>query len=134
MLTKSREIPKKGHLLVVVDYYSNWPEIAFLTKTDAGNVIKCMETHGFLETLRRDNGPPFASREFERFLEYLSTDQKKGIPYWPQSDGKVERLNKTLLKAIRIAQLQGKDWKREVQDNSFPVSQHSPYSHFTISS
>ena len=107
------EIPKKGYLLVVVDYYSKWPEIAFLTKTDAGNVIKCMEsrfcTHGLPETLRSDNGPPFALREFEGFLEYLSIDHKKGIPYWPQSDGEVERLNKTLLKAIRIAQLQGKD-------------------------
>ena len=117
------EIPKRGHLLVVVDYYSKWPEIAFLTKTDAGNVIKCMEsmfrTHGLPETLRSDNGPPFASREFEGFLEYLSIDHKKGIPYWPQSDGEVERLNKTLLKAIRIAQLQGKDWKREVQDFLF---------------
>ena len=29
------ELPKKGHLLVV-DYYSKWPEIAFLTKTDTG--------------------------------------------------------------------------------------------------
>ena len=38
------EIPKKGHLLVVVDYYSKWPEIAFLTKTDAGTVIKCLES------------------------------------------------------------------------------------------
>ena len=59
------EIPKNGHLLVVVDYYSKWPEIAFLTKTDAGHVIKCMEstfhTHGLPETLRSDNGPPFAS-------------------------------------------------------------------------
>ena len=76
-------------------------------------------THGLPETLRSDNGPPFASREFEGFLEYLSIDHKKGIPYWPQSDGEVERLNKTLLKAIRIAQLQGKDCKREVQDFLF---------------
>lgn len=22
------EVPKKGHLLVIVDYYSNWPEVA----------------------------------------------------------------------------------------------------------
>jgi len=69
-------------------------------------------THGLPETLRSD-GP----REFEGFLEYLSIDHKKGILYWPQSDGEVERLNKTLLKAIRIAQLQ--DWKREVQDFLF---------------
>ena len=32
------EIARKGHLLAVVDYYS----IVFLTKTDAGTVIKCL--------------------------------------------------------------------------------------------
>ena len=130
------EIPKKGHLLVVVDYYSKWPEIAFLTKTDAGTVIKCMEsmfrTHGLPKTLRSDNGPPFVAREFERFLEYLAIDHKKGIPYWPQSDGEVERLNKTLLKDIRIAQLQGKDWKREVQDFLFQYC-NSPHTVTSLS-
>ena len=75
-------------------------------------------THGLPETLRSDNGPPFASREFEGFLEYLAIDHKKGIPYWPQSDGEVERFNKTLMKIIRIAQLQGKDWKGGVKDFS----------------
>ena len=66
-------------------------------------------TQGLPETLRSDNGPTFASREFEGFLEYLAIDHKKGIPYWPQSDCEVERLNKTLLKAIRIAELERKD-------------------------
>ena len=97
--------------------------IAFLARTDAGTVIKCLQsmfyTHGLPETLRSDNGPPFASREFEGFLEYLAIDHKKGIPYWPQSDGEVERFNKTLMKIIRIAQLQGKDWKGGVQDFLF---------------
>ena len=116
------EIPKKGHLLVVVDY-SKWPEIAFLSKTDAGTVIKCLQsmfyTHGLPETLRRDNGRPFASQEFEGFLEYLAINHNKDIPYWPQSDGELERFNKTLLKIIRVAQLQGKNWKEEVQDFVF---------------
>ena len=49
----------------------------------------------------------------------MAIDKKKGIPYWPQSDGAVERFNKTLLKTIRIAKLQGKNWKREVQDFLF---------------
>ena len=117
------EIPKKGHLLVVVDYYSKWPEIAFLSKTDAGTVIKCLQsmfyTQGLPETLRNDNGPPFASQEFEGFLEHLAIDRKKEIPYWSQSDSEVERFNKTLLKIIRVAQLQGKNWKEEVQDFVF---------------
>ena len=47
------EISKKGHLLVVAEYYSKWPEIAFLTKTDEGTVIKCLQnmfyTHGLPE-------------------------------------------------------------------------------------
>ena len=107
----------------MVDYYSKWPEIAFLTKTGAGTVITCLQnmfyTHGLPETLRSDNGPSFASREFEGFLEYLAIDDKKGIPYWPQSNGEVERFNKPLLKIIRKAQLQGKNWKGEVQDLLF---------------
>ena len=125
------EIPKKGHLLVVVDYYSKWPEVAFLTKTDAGTVIKCLQsmfyTHGLPETLRSDNGPPFAAQELEGFLEYLAIDHKKGIPYWPQSDGEVERFNKTLMNIITIAQLQGKDWKGGVQDFLFqyPSTPHA---------
>ena len=76
-------------------------------------------THGLPEALRSDNGTPFASREFEGFLEYLAVDHEKGIPYSPQSDGEVERFNKTLLKIIRIAQLQGKNWKGEVLDFLF---------------
>ena len=59
------EIPKKGHLLVGVDYYSKWSEIAFLAKTDGGTVIKCLQsmfyTRGLPKTLRSDSGPPFAS-------------------------------------------------------------------------
>ena len=54
------------------------------------SVIKCMESmfriHGLPETLRSDNGPLFASQEFQGFREYLATDHKKGI----------ERLYKTL--------------------------------------
>ena len=52
------EIPMKWHLFVVVDYYSTWPEIALLTKTDVAAVIKCLESmfrsHGLPEALRSD--------------------------------------------------------------------------------
>ena len=64
-------------------------------------MIKSMEaiyrTHGLPETLRSDNGPQFASKEFEGILEYLGISHKKGVLYWPQSNGEVERGNETIM-------------------------------------
>ena len=77
------------------------------------------QTHGIPESVRSDNGPPFSSAEFEGFLDYLGIVYLKGNPYWPQSNGEVERCNKTLLKIIRIATLEGKDWKKELQNFLF---------------
>ena len=117
------EISNGEHLLVVVDYYSRWLEAILLKKTDAQHVIKSMEaifrTHGLPDTLRSDNGPPFASKEFEGFLEYLGISHKKGVPYWPQSNGEVERGNETILKIVRIARLEGKDWRKALQNFLF---------------
>jgi len=117
------EISNGEHLLVVVDYYSRWLEAILLKKTDAQHVIKCMEaifrTHGLPETVRSDNGPPFASKEFEGFLEYLGISHKKGVPYWPQSNGEVERGNETILKIVRIARLEGKDWRKALENFLF---------------
>ena len=102
----------------MVDYYSRWIEAILLKKTDAHHVVKSMEaifrTHGLPESLGSDNGPPFASEQFETFLEYLGTQHKKGVPYWPQCNGEVERCNETLLKIVRTAQLERRDWWKAV--------------------
>ena len=88
------EIPGGNHLLVVIDYFSRWPEVISVPKTDAHNIIKSMEsifqTHGLPESVRSDNGQPFASAEFGKFLSDLGIVRHKGVPYWPQSNGEVE--------------------------------------------
>lgn len=117
------EIPNGEHLLVVVYYYSRWLEAILMKKTDAQHVIKSMEaifrTHGLPEALRSDNGPSFASKEFEGFLEYLRISHKKGVPYWPQSTGEVERGNETILKIVLIARLEEKDWSKALENFLF---------------
>ncbi len=40
---------------------------------------------------------------------------KKGVPYWPQRNGEVERFNATMMKVIRIAEVERKPWKEELQ-------------------
>ena len=91
------EIPGGNHLLVAVDNYSRWPEVILLKKTDAAHVTRAMEgmfqTHGLALSVRSDHGPSFSSTQFEGFLDYLGIVHKKGIPYWPQSNGEVERCN-----------------------------------------
>ena len=48
--------------VVLVDYYSNYPELAMLTSTSSGAVIKHIKaifsSHGIPRTLCSDNGPP----------------------------------------------------------------------------
>ena len=81
------EIPGGHNLLVAMGYYSRWPEVILLKKTDVTHVTRAMEgmfqTHGLSVTVRTDNGPPFSSAQFGGFLEYLGITQRKGIPYWP---------------------------------------------------
>ena len=43
----------------------------------------------------------------------------KGITYWPQSNGEVENHNKTLLKMARIAKIESKEFRREVEQFLF---------------
>ena len=56
------EIPGGNHLLVVIDYFSHWPEVICVPKTDAQHILKSMEsifqTHGLPESIRGDNGQP----------------------------------------------------------------------------
>ena len=117
------EIPYGHHLLVLVDYYSRWPEVCCLSRTTARDVIAALQrifrTHGYPEVLRSDNGPPFASGEFETFLQDNNIEHLKGIPYWPLSNGEVEWFNRTLLKVIRVAEIEKNDWKEVVSDFLF---------------
>ena len=72
-------------------------------------------THGLPLSVTSDNGPQFRSDVFERYLENCGVEHRKTTPLWPQANGEVERQNRSLLKRMRIAQAEGKDWKKEVR-------------------
>ena len=91
------------------------------------------QTHGIPESVRSGNGPPFSSAEFEGFLSYLGIVHLKGTPYWPQSNSEVEHCNKTLLKITRIVSLEGKDWKKALQNFLFQY-RTTPYTVTGLSS
>ena len=111
----SRVVPP---ILVVVDYYSRFYEVAILRKTTSADVIKAISPmfarFGIPYSLRIDNGPQFVSDEFEKFLAANGVEHRKTTPLWPQANGEVERQNRSLLKCLQIAQVEGKDWSTEL--------------------
>jgi len=117
------DVPGGTHLLVLIDVYSRWPEVIYLNKITAKDVIAGLsavfQLHGLPEFIRSDNGPPFSSMELENYLSENNITHQKGIPYWPQSNGDVERMNETLLKIIRIAHIGKRDWKVELNNFLF---------------
>ena len=108
-------LPTGESLLVTVAYYSMY----VVRNTSSSTTIKCLKKHftchGIPETLRTDNGSNLVSHEIEEFLDELGIKHKKTIPLWPRANGEVERQNKSLLKAIRMAHTEGKPWQQELQ-------------------
>lgn len=111
-------LPNGEYLLVVVDYYSRFFEVNILKSISSVSIIKCLDdiftTHGLPLYLKTDNAANFTSDEFERYLQSLEIEHQTSIPLWPQSNGEVERQNRTLLKYMRIVHLQGKSLKEKM--------------------
>ncbi|PFX23985.1 Retrovirus-related Pol polyprotein from transposon 17.6 [Stylophora pistillata] len=61
-----------------------------------------------------DNGPQFVYEEFQAFLRTNGMEHRKTTPLWPQANGEVERQNRSLLKCIQIAHLEGRNWRTEL--------------------
>lgn len=114
------EISNGIHLLVVIDYFSRFPEIEIMTSTTAKATIFKLRTifarFGFPKELVCDNGPPFGSEEFVCFCKTSGIDLKHSVPYAPFQNGLVERYNRTLLKSVKISVAQGRDWKNDLYD------------------
>ena len=120
-------LPTGEHLLVVVDYFSRWMEVDVLRSTTSAVVIKCLDNHfaryGVPAGLRTDNGSNLVSEEMEKYLEEMGIVHHYNTPLWPRANGEVERQNRSLLKAMRVSQAQGKDWRLEL--NKFLLAYRS---------
>ena len=93
------------HYLLVVDYFSRYPEIAKLTSTTSAAVTTCLKSifarHGIPETVRSDNGPQYSSHEFSAFAQLYGFQHVTSSPRYPQSNGQAERTVKTVKQMLK---------------------------------
>ena len=112
-------LPTGEYLLVVIDRYSHFPEVAIVNSTKSStlftNLDRIFSVHGIPEIIISDNGPPFNSDEFSRYNLAIGSKHHRITPRWPQANGEVEKFNQPLLKTIQAAVVEGKVWKQELQ-------------------
>ena len=106
------------NLLVVVDYYSCFFEVVIMHSTTSRKMIEALTPiftqYGYPFSLKSDNAPQFVSGEFENFLATCGIQDRKSPPLWPQANGEVEHQSRTLLKSLKVAEVEGKKWKDEL--------------------
>ncbi|UYV83493.1 K02A2.6-like, partial [Cordylochernes scorpioides] len=92
--------------LVVIDYYSRYPEMVQLDRLTASVVVRSCKSifarHGVPETVVSDNGTQFgAAREFANFARQYGFTHVTSSPRFPQSNGMAEagvKIAKLILK------------------------------------
>jgi hypothetical protein len=114
-------------VVVLVDYFSRVFESCFLRSTKADKVVVFLEDvfacYGYPEMLRSDNGPQFVAEEFQQYLKGCGIRWISTTPLWPQANGEVERMNRTILKVLKVARSEGRDLERAVRE--FSMAYHS---------
>ena len=112
-------LPTGESLLVVVDYYSRFYKVVIMCSTAAKRVVDVLtqifSRYGFPFTFKSDRGPQFCCEEFEKFLSEHGIEHFTSPPLWPQANGHVERQNRALLKTLKVAHVEGKNWREELQ-------------------
>ena len=102
-------LPSADYIFAVMDDYRRFPEVEIVKSTSATTVIlrldRIFSSMGIPDIVKSDNGPPFNSTDFKK---YLGFKHKKVTPYWPEANGEIENVMKPLGKACAAAQIEGK--------------------------
>ena len=89
----------KEQYLLVVDYYSRYIELALVRSTTTASVINHTKSifarHGIPQIIVSDNGPQFASKQFEEFAQKYEFTHITSSPAYPQANGEAEKAVQT---------------------------------------
>ncbi|MCO5578635.1 hypothetical protein L7F22_032479 [Adiantum nelumboides] len=96
----------KLYILVAINYMTRWVEAQSVAKVNEKTVSKFVYTHiccrfGTLLEIVSDNGPWFRRGLLTEVCEELKISHRHSTPYYPQSNGLVEKANGIIAGIIR---------------------------------
>jgi transposase InsO family protein len=110
------------YIIVFGDYYTKWKEVFAVPNHSAMTVAEKLVTEVFCrfgcpEQIHSDQGREFESELFSCICNLLDIQKTRTTPYRPQSDGLVERFNRTLIQMLSIC----------AEENFYNWDEHLPY-------
>lgn len=93
------------YLLVVMDYFTKWPEALPIENQEATTIATALVNNVFCRLgapleLHSDMGKNFESTVMAEVCKIFGIKKTRTTPLYPQSDGMVERMNRTLLNSL----------------------------------
>ena len=129
-----------SYILVVADYFTRYVEAYPIPNQEATTVAQRLVDEFFFrfsppEQLHSDQGRNFESAVIAEACKLLGVDKSRTTPYHPQSDGLVERFNRTLLNMLATAVTeQPFEWEQHLRRLCFayntsvhPTTGYSPF-------
>ncbi|XP_043192429.1 uncharacterized protein K02A2.6-like isoform X3 [Amphibalanus amphitrite] len=105
--------------IVLVDYFSKWPEVGFCSSPSTEAAIEFLEVvasrEGYPLQVVSDNGTAFVSAEFTAYLRRVGVQHVRVTPYHPRGAGAVERMNRVVKSALQTASKEKQDWSQAVR-------------------
>ena len=108
------------YLLVVADYFTKWTEAFPLPNQETGTVAEALVNKvvcrfGVPLELHSDEGRNFESAVFSEMCNLLGIKKTHITPLHPQSDGMVERFNRTLeAQLAKFVEHRQQDWDEHI--------------------
>ena len=93
------------YILVISDYFTKYTDAYPLRRQTADEVARLLVNrwvvyHGVPKQVHSDQGTQFESNLFRNLAQMLGSTKVRTTPYRPQSDGQVERFNRSVLNML----------------------------------
>lgn len=121
------------YIIVAMDYLTKWPEAKAVKEATANETIQfiyeeIITRHGCPGKILTDRGTHFNNKLMKGLMQKFTIEHLLSTPYHPQTNGLVERFNRTLIEAIaRMTRKNIKNWDQYIASSLFAyrTSRHS---------
>lgn len=105
----------KKYILVAMDYLTKWPEAQAVSEATADVTAQFIYEriicqHGCPQIILSDRGTHFNNNTIKALMNKFKINHLLSTPYHPQTNGLVERFNRTLCESLARLSLKNNDW------------------------